>query len=603
LAASIIFCTSNCFFPEKLLYLQRERTTRKKNIPSNNKMKNHTAALFILLATGGSLQVHAIPAIQPTPIDSLYQKAMSDNVLSSSEASQLLERLLEEEYADSADLAPSHSLRQQQTIVHGLIGEYFFDKGRFNRGLEASQKAVTLAREQNDSTLLLDLLSTQGACAMRAANYDEAVSSFEECIKLAERKGDVAALSSAYSNLAITYTVAATPENGYIDFAVTFIEKSIEIEEHLPHSPTLSIRYGAAAEIYTKIGRYDEAIRMGRKAYEMDSIAGNTLRMARRLSQTGDALFAKHDMKEAEQHYLRSMRLLEKMDDALSISINCKQLGDFYLAKGDRDKALQYWTRGLSIAEEAGNNNLRLALLQKMYKFFRGHDDAKAIVWLEQYNSLKDSIWNEQNSAQLRDYQIRYETAEKEIIINRQRQEIHQRNFALVLSVILLVILVITSILIHGLRQHKKKRFEAEQEVQELKNIISSQERNNIERLTHYVALHINEKILTNEDICNHLAISQSTLNRQLNAIRGVSIQGFVQEMRMEKAKHLLRTTKESISDIAAQCGYDDSTYFTRFFKQNCNMPPTKYRSIHQDKPEKKDEEKSEPETRRKTGR
>ncbi len=139
--------------------------------------------------------------------------------------------------------------------------------------------------------------------------------------------------------------------------------------------------------------------------------------------------------------------------------------------------------------------------------------------------------------------------------------------------------------------------------MQELKNIISSQERNNIERLTHYVALHINEKILTNEDICNHLAISQSTLNRQLNAIRGVSIQGFVQEMRMEKAKHLLRTTKESISDIAAQCGYDDSTYFTRVFKQNCNMPPTKYRSIHQEKPEKKDEEKSEPETRRKTGR
>lgn len=566
-------------------------------------MKNHTSALFFLLAIASPLTAHNTPAIQPTSIDSLYQKAMTDDAISLSEADMLLECLFDEAYADSTDLSSANTLKRRQTIVHGLLGEYFFDKGRYNRGLEASQRAVALAREQSDSTLLIDLLSTQGACAMRAAKYDEAVSSFEECIQLAERQDDKAALSSAYSNLASTYTVAATTENGFIDLAVSFIEKSIEIEEHLPHSPTLSIRYGAAAEIYTKQGRYDEAIRMGHKAYEIDSIAGNSLRMARRLSQTGDAFFAKHDMKKAEQYYLRSMTLLEKIGDPLSISINCKQLGEFYLSKGNRDKALHYWTRGLAIAEEAGNNSLRLALLQKMYLFHRGHDDASAIVWLERYNSLKDSIWNEQNSAQLREYQIRYETAEKEIIINRQRQEIRQRNFALVLSAILLVILCVTSVLIHGLRQHRKKRFEAEQEVRELKNIISSQERKNIERLTHYVALHINEKILTNEDICNHLAISQSTLNRQLNAIRGVSIQGFVQEMRMEKAQHLLRTTKESISDIAAQCGYDDSTYFTRVFKQNCGMPPTKYRTIHQEKTEKNNKGDQEPETRRKTGR
>jgi len=554
-----------------------------------NKMRNHITALLLLLFTANSLLIHSVPAIQPTPIDSLYQNAMTDDVLSLPEVRQLLESLFEEEYADSTDLAPTRTLKQQQMAVHGLVGEYFFYKGRFNHGLKASQRAVALARDQNDSTLLLDLLSTQGACAMRAAKYDEAVSSFEECIELAERQGDEAALSSAYSNLASTYTAAATPENGYIDFAVTCIEKSIEIEEHLPNSPALSIRYGAASEIYTKLGRYDEAIRMGRKAYEIDSIAGNTLRMARRLSQTGDALFAKRDMKEAERHYLRSMALLEEVGDPLSLSINCKQLGEFYLAKGDRDKTLQYWTRGLAIAAETGNNNLRLALLQKMYQFQRGHDDASAIVWLERYNELRDSIWSERNSAQLRDYQMRYETAEKEIIINRQRQEIRQRNFALVLSAILLVILSVTTILIHGLRKHRKKRFEAEQEVRELKNIISSQERKNIERLTHYVALHINEKMLSNEDICNHLAISQSTLNRQLGAIRGVSIQGFVQEMRMEKAQHLLRNTKESVSDIAAQCGYDDATYFTRVFKQNCGMPPTKYRAIHQEKKERDD--------------
>ena len=524
------------------------------------------------------------PAIHAEALDSLYTAALADNVISASEARNLLEQLILKEYADSSDLSPAYSLSRQQMFIHGCMGEYLYQKGYFNRSFEASTRGVELARSLGDSVNLGNCLSTQGAGAMRMANFDAAVSSFEECIVLAEQRGDMSALSSAYSNLASTYTVASTPENGYMDFAVKCIQKSIEIEERIPDSPTLSIRYGAATEIYTKVGRYDEAIRMGRKAFALDSLAGNTLRMARRLSQTGDALFAKHDMKSAESHYLRSMRLLEELGDPISIAINCKQLGEFYFTSGDRSKALSYWTRGLEMAEASSNNNLRLALLQKLYQFYRGYDDTQSVLWLELYTALKDSLHNERNTELLNDYQERYKAAEKEIIINRQQQKIRQRNFALALAITLLVVLSVISLLLRGLRSHKHKRMEAEKEVVELKHIISSQEKRVIDMLTHYVALHIDEKNLTNEDICRHLAVSQSTLNRQLNAIKGVSIQSFVQQMRMEKAEYMLRTTKESISDIANHCGYDDVSYFSRVFKQCYGLPPTKYRTNAQEK-------------------
>ena len=515
-------------------------------------------------------------------IDSLYTAAMSDNTISVLEAKHLLELLVAEEYADSSDLSSTYSLPRQQMLLHGYISEYFFDAGRFNLSNKASVRAVELARSLGDSTSLADCLSTLGCSAMRLANFDVAVSSFEECIALAERSGDMPALSSAYSNLASTYTVAATPENSYMDFAEKCIRKAIDIGEQAADSSTLSIRYGAATEILVKQGKYDEAIQMGRKAFELDSIAGNTLRMARRLSQTGDALFAKRDMKKAEQYYLRSMHLLDEVGDPLSISINCKSLGGFYLARGDRAKALSYLTRGLKMAEDHGNNNLRLALLQKMYQYYRGYDDAQSVHWLERYMTLKDSLYSEHNAELLNEYQERYKAAEQEIIISKQQQELRKQKFIFILVTSLLVIAIVFSLLIHRMRRHQKKYVEAEQEVRELKNIISYQEKRTIDQLTHYVALHINEKILTNEDICNHLAVSQSTLNRQLNAIKGVSIQGFVQQMRMEKAQHLLRTTKEPISDVAAQCGYDDATYFTRVFKQSFGVPPTKYRASAQ---------------------
>jgi len=509
---------------------------------------------------------------------------LKDNTINASEAKQLLEQLFIEEYADSSDLSPSNSLAHQQLSVHGIVSQFFFERGRFTPAHDASLRAEELARKTGDSISLGDILSVKGCSEMRLADFDAAIRSFEECIDIAERLGDQSALSSAYSNLAGTYVAASSTENQYIDFAERCIQKAISIEEGMEKSPVLSIRYGVASEIYVKQGKFDDAIEMGKKAFAIDSVAGNTLRMARRLSQTGDALFAKRNMKEAERHYLRSMQLLEEVGDPISISINCKQLGVFYLTEGNRDKALSYWERGLALAQETGNNNLQLAILQKLYQFYRGHDDNQSIVWLERYTTLKDSLHNERNDELLSEYQERYKAAERELVIHQQQQKLRQRSNALVFAIIILVILGITTLLIHFLRKNKQKRLEAEKEVAELKTIISNQEKRIIDMLTHYVALHIDEKNLTNEDICNHLAVSQSTLNRQLSAIKGVSIQGFVQQMRMEKAERLLRTTKEPVGDIADHCGYEDVSYFTRVFKQCYGVPPTKYRSSNQKK-------------------
>lgn len=547
--------------------------------------------IFLLLIVGESF-IDSSNGIHAETVDSLYNAALVDNVIDPPEAKHLLNILIIEGIADSSDISPANSLLYQQMIIHGYLGEFLYEKGRFDLSHDASMKAVGLARSIGDSASLSDFLSTKGCCEMRMADFDAAITSFEECIALAEQKKDFPALSSAYSNLASTYLAAALPENDYLDFAEKCILKAIDIEEEQSESPTLSIRYGIICEVYTKQGKYDDAIRMGKNAFALDSISGNKLRMARRLSQTGDAFFAKHDIKNAEKHYLRSMRLLEEIGDPLSISINYKQLGDFYLTQGDRSKALNYWKRGLKMAEASHNKNLRLSLLQKLYQFYRGFDDAQSVLWLERYISLKDSLHTEHNDELLNEYQERYKAAEREIIINRQQQELRKRNLALILALAFIVILGVTTFLIQGLRNLKRKRIEAEKEVVELKHIISSQEKRVIDMLTNYVALHIDEKGLSNDEICRHLAVSQSTLNRQVNAIKGVSIQGFVQQMRMEKAERLLRTTKESISDIADHCGYDDVSYFTRVFKQCYGLPPTKYRTSTQKGKESKKEGK-----------
>ena len=51
-----------------------------------------------------------------------------------------------------------------------------------------------------------------------------------------------------------------------------------------------------------------------------------------------------------------------------------------------------------------------------------------------------------------------------------------------------------------------------------------------------------------------------------------------IKDLRIEKAKNLLKSTDKSITEIAALCGIPDYNYFTKVFKSETNETPSKYR-------------------------
>ena len=58
----------------------------------------------------------------------------------------------------------------------------------------------------------------------------------------------------------------------------------------------------------------------------------------------------------------------------------------------------------------------------------------------------------------------------------------------------------------------------------------------------------------------------------------GMTIKQYQQMIRMEYACHLLETTQDRVTDIAAKTGFVDRRYFTRIFKEAYGMTPQEYR-------------------------
>lgn len=92
-----------------------------------------------------------------------------------------------------------------------------------------------------------------------------------------------------------------------------------------------------------------------------------------------------------------------------------------------------------------------------------------------------------------------------------------------------------------------------------------------------YIQFHYAKKI-TLEDIAAHVSVSASYLSRVFKREIGQPIMLFLNRVRIEKSQELLTTTDWEIARIAAECGFEDQSYYTKVFKRHSGCTPHQYR-------------------------
>lgn len=79
--------------------------------------------------------------------------------------------------------------------------------------------------------------------------------------------------------------------------------------------------------------------------------------------------------------------------------------------------------------------------------------------------------------------------------------------------------------------------------------------------------------------LAQRFSMSTRTLNRRFKAALGISPLDFLQEVRINIAKDLLKTSNLSIHEIADKVGYQDTGFFTALFKKQLATTPISYRA------------------------
>ena len=99
------------------------------------------------------------------------------------------------------------------------------------------------------------------------------------------------------------------------------------------------------------------------------------------------------------------------------------------------------------------------------------------------------------------------------------------------------------------------------------------------DRVIGYMNEHISEK-LSVDDVCAILHYNKSYVFRQFKKTTGSSLMAYFTQMKVRKAKELLRETDLSVSDISDKLAFDDPNYFSKTFKRVTGYTPSVYRKM-----------------------
>ena len=346
-------------------------------------------------------------------------------------------------------------------IVNELMATYQeYIHNDYKKAIQFSFDAAKFYEQIGDIRAMNLNYSNTATRYFHLGDYEKAINLMVKCYELDKQLNDNEAMSSTLNNLALAYS-----NWGNNEMAIEYYRQSIEIERPLNRPMQYARRLSGLAMEMSLIGNHTEALQLIKESLvfaEKIERKEREERIAVHQRQMGDIYIAMDSLLQAEACYKLAISVFETNNRQQMLSETLLSLGRLQLRQKHFAKAIETLKYCVTICERINMlRHLRDAnnLLYEAYK--QTGNAIQALSHLEQYRELNDSIFQETTQKQLSDFQVKYETAEKELEIERQQTELRRHKSrqymflgGLSVAVLLLVMLV------YIIRLHKKRNRE-----------------------------------------------------------------------------------------------------------------------------------------------
>ena len=503
-------------------------------------------------------------------------------------ANRLMETYHQEELTDGLlcfdDRTHPDTLCQQ---VWYWTAEHYYASGNYHDALQYGELALPLGEGTDVEANCLNLLALG---YFRTTQYEAAAEYAKRCYRIDEQSGDPDLMSSSLNTIAGIYIGANQPYE-----AEKYILKGLEMAHKADNPARMAVLLGMASEVYHAQGDDEKAIQYIDQACEVERKLGRTDRLMVRLAQKASVLVGRHDYADAEQVLSEVIPYFRQTQNVQSLGIACNKMGMALLSQERPLEAIPYYREAADLFVQMGDKHNEMHARKGLYESFWSQYPDSAKMELDRFNDLKDTLYNQATAESLARYNAEFgsDWLQQENEIQRARTRI--AILCGIGGMLLLAVLVwiymhrrmklreaALNTIIRQLRDaagHAEDvKEEAVADLQEEK-LLSRSDKEFLNKVVTFVIKRVGQSDASIESLASDMCITRGYLNRKLKTITGMTAQQYVQRIRMEQARLILESrTEVTVMDLAMQCGFEDSTSFTRAFRRVFGKTPSQYR-------------------------
>lgn len=103
------------------------------------------------------------------------------------------------------------------------------------------------------------------------------------------------------------------------------------------------------------------------------------------------------------------------------------------------------------------------------------------------------------------------------------------------------------------------------------------------DKLVEDVLAYLNENVcstVTVDDICKKISYSKAYIFKKFKQVTGKTIIDYFTNLKIKKAKELIKEKNLSVKEISLKLGFDTPNYFSKTFKKKTGLTPLEFRKI-----------------------
>jgi len=387
----------------------------------------------------------------------------------------------------SQDKNLSESIDWQKAEAIRKEGHVYFNKKEYGSALTKYKASLDSFISISDSARIAKCYNNIGNSQLFLGNNKAAIGAFYKAIEINRLLGNYKVLVGNFINLAVYYT-----EQNEFKLAVKYY---FEAKDNiaLSNDPTyLTPVYFGLANILAN-PKYEEKNYSLAKGYYLKSLERYTInqdssKISSVYNNLGLLYSVQLELDSSLYYYTQSEKIKESTGDQIGLITTFLNIGNIYMEQGNYGMALSYLDKGEKLAlrfDDELNYHRIIASILKCKINLGELDQADSIY--EIYNSLNDSIYDQEKAKNLKELEVLYET---EKIGNDLKDQIKQTEaktrlsywyLALAIGIALLSIITILFFIQNKkyqqtLKEQELERLKKAQEIKELNAMMQGQE-------------------------------------------------------------------------------------------------------------------------------